>query len=92
MFIVATSDAPDAIEIAVESTSPDLDLVDALARLQLVARRRGWSIRVRPCEELRELILLVGLSEVLAVEPRREAEEGVQLRVQEVVEPGDPTV
>ena len=26
---------------------PDLALVDALARLQLEARRRGWSIRLR---------------------------------------------
>ena len=92
MFIVATGDASDAIEVAVESTSPDLALVDALARLQLIARRRGCSIRVRPCDELRELILLAGLSEVLAVEPRRETEEGIQLRVQEVVKPGDPTV
>lgn len=92
MFVVATSDEAEAIEVVVESTSPDLALVDALARLQLVVRRRGGSIRVRPCDELRELLLLVGLSEVLGVEPRREAEEGIQLRVEEVVEPGDPSV
>jgi hypothetical protein len=89
---VATSDEPDAIEVTVETTSPDLELVDALARLQLMARRRGSSIQVRPCDELRELLLLIGLAEVLAVEPRREAEEGVELRVEEVVEPGDPPI
>jgi hypothetical protein len=86
---VATGDASRAIEVTVETTSPDLGLVDALARLQLMARRYGCSIRVRPCDELRELLLLVGLAEVLSVEPRREAEEGIQLGVEEVVQPGD---
>ena len=74
-----------------ETTSPDLGLVDALARLQLMARRRGCSIQLRPCDELRELLLLVGLAEVLGVEPQRKVEQGIQVGVEEVVQPGDPT-
>jgi hypothetical protein len=88
---VATSDESDAIEVTVETTSPDLGLVDALARLQLMARRRGSSIQVRACDELRELLLLVGLSEVLAVEPRGKAEQRIELGVEKVVQPGDPS-
>ena len=87
---MASSDASNAIEVTVETRSPDLGLVDALARLQLMARRRGCSIQLRPCDELRELLLLVGLSEVLSVEPQRETEEGIELGVEEVVQPGDP--
>lgn len=49
--------------------SPDLATVDALARLQLAARRRGWSIALAgPGDELgrlQELIGLVGLADVL---------------------------
>jgi hypothetical protein len=87
---VATSDESIAIEVTVETSSPDLDLVDALARLQLMARRRGCSIQLRPSDELRELLLLVGLSEVLCVEPRRETEVRIEVGVEEVVQPGDP--
>ena len=68
---------------------PDLVLVDSLARLELAARRLGCSIRLRdPCAELRELLELVGLSELLALEARREVEGGEQLGVEEVVQPG----
>jgi hypothetical protein len=44
----------------------DLALVDALARLQLAARRLGCCIRVRdPSDELRGLLALVGLTDVV---------------------------
>ena len=76
---------------------PDLALVGALARLQLAALRLGCSIRLRdPCPELRDLLDLVGLAELVAgapglpLEARREAERGEQLGVEEVVEPDDP--
>lgn len=70
--------------------TPDLGIVDALARLQLEAHRLGWSVRVsEPVAELRELVDLSGLSELL-LEPRRETEGGEQLGVEEVVERGDP--
>ena len=75
----------------------DLALVGALARLQLAALRLGCSIRLRdPCAELRELLDLVGLAELVAggpglpLEARREAEGGEQLGVEEVVQSGDP--
>lgn len=69
---------------------PDLALLDALARLQLAARRLGCSIRLRnPCPELCELLDLVG-EPGSALEAGREAEGGEQLGVEEVVEPGDP--
>ncbi|MEY2423194.1 MAG: hypothetical protein QOI95_3261 [Acidimicrobiaceae bacterium] len=88
--VVAENDGSNAIEVVVQSSRPDLGLVDALARLQLIARRHGCSIRVRPCDELRELLLVAGLAEVLALEPRRETERGIQLGIEEVVQPGDP--
>jgi hypothetical protein len=76
---------------------PDLAVVDALARLQLAARRLGYSIGLRhPSAELRALLDLVGLADVvrdaadLSLEPRWEAEGGKQLGVEEVVQPGDP--
>ena len=75
----------------------DLELVDALARLQLTARRLGCSIRLHePSKQLYELLDLVGVSDVLIardplpLEAGREAEGGEHLGVQEVVPPGDP--
>jgi anti-anti-sigma regulatory factor len=71
----------------------ELRLVDQLARLQLNARRRGYRFTlVDPPARLRELIELVGLTDVL-VEPRREPEEGEKRgRVEEERELGDPPV
>ena len=54
----------------------DLGIVDALARLQLAARRSGYEVAVTAApSDLVELIELAGLSDVLGVEPRRQAEE-----------------
>jgi hypothetical protein len=45
---------------------PDLALVDALARMQLVAGRMGCSIRLRePCPKLLELLEFAGLADLL---------------------------
>ena len=77
----------------VDARKPDLALVDSLARLQLGARRRGGRLRLRNVSpELRGLLELVGLADVLAVEPRRKPELLEQLRVEEVVQPGDRAV
>jgi STAS domain len=77
----------------VDARSADLALVEALARLQLSARRRGERVRLRNVsDELRALLELVGLDQVLAVEARRQPELREQLRVDEVVQPGDPPV
>jgi hypothetical protein len=77
---------------------PDLTVVEALARLQLEARRRGCSIRVLgPSPELCELLDLVGLADLVAgagdlpLENGRQTESGEELRVEEAVEPGDAT-
>jgi ABC-type transporter Mla MlaB component len=50
----------------------DAVAVDALARLQLAARRHGCELRLRNASpELRELIAFMGLRDVLRVAPRR---------------------
>jgi hypothetical protein len=86
--------ARDGMEVIVgrvDAREPDLALVDALARMQLNARRRGCSVCVRDAtEELRLLVELVGLADVLWLEARRKPEGLEQPGVQEVVEPGDP--
>ncbi len=76
---------------------PDAVTVDALARLQLNARRFGRQLRVRnACGRLRDLLALIGLSDVvrldppLRIEPRRQPEEREQGRgVQEEGDPAD---
>ncbi|MGH3549838.1 MAG: hypothetical protein ACRDQU_17360 [Pseudonocardiaceae bacterium] len=48
------------------TSRPDLAVVEELARLQLAARRLGCSIQLRDtCTELRELLVMLGLNEVL---------------------------
>ena len=73
--------------------SPDLRTVDALARLQLAARRLGFELRLcNGSRELVELIDFAGLSEVLCVEPRGQPEQREQgLRVEEERKLGDPS-
>jgi ABC-type transporter Mla MlaB component len=77
---------------------PDAAALDALARLQLAARRSGREIRLRHASiELRELLALTGLSDAvplcgeLVLEPGRETEKGEQARgVEEEGDPDDP--
>ena len=77
----------------VDASRPDLALVESLARVQLRARRRGERVRLRNVsDDLRGLLELVGLTDVLAVEPKREPELREQVRVDEVMQPGDPPV
>jgi ABC-type transporter Mla MlaB component len=58
-----------AAEVAlcdVAGIDPDAVTVDALARLQLAARRRGCVVRLRDASpELRELVAFMGLTAVL---------------------------
>lgn len=74
----------------------DAAAIDALARLQLTARRLGGRLRLRHASgELRELLALAGLADVcgLRLEPQRQAEEREQpLGVEEEGELGDPPV
>jgi len=49
---------------------PDLAAVDALARLQAVAARRGWRLQLHGADGgLVELVALVGLSDVVHLCP-----------------------
>ena len=72
----------------------DLELVDALAHLQLVAARQGKRVVLcKPPQELVELIDLCGLDDVLCVEVRRKAEQREERGgVEEERELGDPPV
>ena len=61
---------------------PDAVTIDALARLQLTARRCGREIRLRgACGHLKDLLALTGLSDVVPLapasppEPRGQAEQ-----------------
>ena len=78
---------------------PDVTAVGALARLQLTARRAGRAIRLRNAQvELCELLALTGLRDELPVcpgllaQPHRQAEQREQIRVDEEVDPVDPSV
>ena len=78
----------------------DLAVVDELARLQRVACRLGFTVRLRdPSAPLTELLDLAGLAGVLhlgrrtagsAVEVGRQPEGGEEGGVEEVVVPDDP--
>jgi ABC-type transporter Mla MlaB component len=78
---------------------PDAVTVDALARLQLTARRLGRQVRLRhACGELQDLLALMGLRDVLSLrarlplEPRGKTEDREQARgVEEEADPADPT-
>ena len=71
---------------------PDAALVDAIARLELAARRAGGTVCIQNAPRgLRELIDFMGLGEVLRLEPRRQPEERKQrLGVEEGRELDDP--
>jgi hypothetical protein len=67
----------------------DLGAVNALARMQLQARRQGCTVWLRhACPDLIELLELVGLLPVL--QRSRQTEGLEQSGVEEVVVPDDP--
>jgi hypothetical protein len=58
--------APRCITLDVSALPPDVLTIDALARLELAARRGGLRFRLRDAsDQLRDLIAFVGLSDVL---------------------------
>lgn len=76
---------------------PDAETVEVLARLQLAARRSGCRMHIRhACGDLRDLLELTGLSEVVPcsgsdLEPGRQVEEGEPpVGVEEERDPIDP--
>ncbi len=85
---------PSTIVCDVCALGPDAAAVDALARLQLAARRLGLEIRLRHAsKELQVLLAFVGLSDVLRVEARGQIEEREQRpSAEEERELDDPAV
>jgi ABC-type transporter Mla MlaB component len=79
---------------------PDASTIEALARLQLTARRLGRKVTLRDAgEALQELLALMGLTDVvpvfagLPVDAKRQSEDREQVRgIQEEADPGDPAV
>jgi ABC-type transporter Mla MlaB component len=58
---------PGVVLCEVSGVEPDAVTIDALARLQLAARRHGCQVRLRTASnELLELIAFMGLEDVLA--------------------------
>jgi len=80
-----------------ELVDPDAVTVDALARMQLTARRIGRKVRFRnACDELQDLLALIGLSDAVPCGPglpleswgeTEEREKGP--RIEEERDPGD---
>jgi ABC-type transporter Mla MlaB component len=77
---------------------PDAVVVDALARLQLTARRLGRRVSLRnACGDLRSLLAFTGLTDAVplcsasTVQAEREPEQGKQVRgVEEEADSRDP--
>lgn len=98
LFGVGAQQPPRTVVIGIDAsriTEPDERTLDALARLQLTARRLGASIRLLDAgPALVDLIQLAGLAGVLevagsGVEVDRQVEEREQVRVDEEVHRGD---
>ena len=87
-----TAPRPSTIVCDVGALAPDAVTVDALARLQLTARRLGMEMRLRHASsELQDLLAFVGLRTVLRVEAGGQAEQREQrLGVEEERELDDP--
>jgi anti-anti-sigma regulatory factor len=84
--------SPTAYVVDVTALPPDVGTIDALARLELGARRRGCRVRLLGTNErLRELVGFAGLDQVLRVEPERKPEEREErVGVEEERELDDP--
>ncbi|MGI8903903.1 MAG: STAS domain-containing protein [Solirubrobacteraceae bacterium] len=89
------SSRPSTIVVDMGALAANTDLIATLAtlaRLALAARRRGQAVALRdPPRELLELRALMGLDEVLGLEPGGQAEEREQgLGLEEEGELDDP--
>jgi hypothetical protein len=92
-MVAVRDDGTETVLGRVDAGNPDVALVDALMRIRLIARRYGQRVCLREIpDDLRDLLELVGLLDVLRVEPARQAELGEQLGVDEVVQAGDDAV
>jgi anti-anti-sigma regulatory factor len=74
-------------------TDLDEEILDALVRLQLAARRNGLVLELRDaCPRLVDALELCGLRAELGVEVNGVAEEAEQRRIDEEVDPPDAPV
>jgi hypothetical protein len=88
-----------SVDCDVGALAPNAVTVEALARVQLIARRLGRRVRFKgAAPELRRLLCLMGLDEALpcggasGLDPSGQAEEREQARgVEEERDPGDAT-
>lgn len=70
---------PTVIVCHAGALTPDPGSIELLALLRLAARRSGARFEVRAASsELCDLLAFLGLSQVLGVEPQRQAEEREQ--------------
>jgi hypothetical protein len=89
-LVVVVDDGTEMVVGHMGACRPDIGCIDALARLQLAARRCGWALVVRdPHPQLGPLLELCGLAGVIRLEGEREPELLEQLGVDEVMQPGD---
>jgi hypothetical protein len=89
--VVLVDDETGAVVARVEARVVDITLIGTLARIALMARRQGRRVRLLDAgPELCGLLELVGLADAVGVQPGREPEGGERLRVDEVVQTGDP--
>lgn len=94
--LLETNDADLVVCDVGAIAEPDAVTIDALARLQLTARRLGREVRVlEPCVNLTDLLTLTGLSETVPRCPELFLESRGQLEQREpaigVEEERDPT-
>lgn len=99
--VLLADDAADQLVCDVGAiVAPDAVTVDALARLQLTAKRMGCEVRIRQASpELQNLLAFMGLSGVVplsdrsGLEARRQTKEREQrVSVEEERDPADPAL
>jgi STAS domain len=92
--------APVVVCDVTAMVDPDAETIDALARLQLTARRSGCRIRLRhACGRLQGLLSLTGLAEVVPCGPDRPVQPGGKAEqrepssgIEEERDPADPSI
>ena len=96
-FLLQASDSDDLICDVGAVPNPDAGTIEALARMQLTARRLGGRVKLRrACGDLRDLLTLSGLTDVLPcdelpLEPLGQAEQREPASgVEEERDPADP--
>jgi len=94
VYLQMAASVPRPLVCDLRSLGADAETIDLLARLQLAARRHGWTLRLLHASPvLRDLIAFAGLDAVLCVEPGREAEQGEDpVGVEEERQLDDPAV